>query len=177
MMDSTMDSWGSFMIENPLTLDFDEIDPMCLATAQPLYELYVERQATPVEYVRFKYLWNDFSEYFNTVTSTLKSKFSFDEHTGNFNLDFAYSEYTLFKEHFMALDNGLTLKVAVRLPGSASDGASVHYWDLQQVDFRVEFVEPEAANACLNSKLVLQDTEVTGGAARYTNITKEYEIA
>jgi hypothetical protein len=177
MTDSEKESWGSFMIESPLKLDFDEIDSFCLAETQPLYELYVERQGTPLEFVRFKYLWNDFSEYFNTVTSTIKSKFSFDELTGTIHIDFAYSEYKTFKEIFMTLDDGLTLKVVARLPGSASDGASVNFMNLQSVDFRVEFVEPEAANECLNSRLVLQGTEVMGGVARDTNITEELQIA
>jgi hypothetical protein len=99
MMDTTMESWGSFAIDKPLKLDFSEIDSMCLATSQPLYELYVHRQGAPAgeEFVRFKHLWNDFSaELSNPVTSTIKSKFGFDEQTGSLHMDFAYSEYKLF---------------------------------------------------------------------------------
>jgi hypothetical protein len=77
----------------------------------------------------------------------------------------------------MTLDNGITLKVVARLSGSASDGASANFMTLQHVDFTVQFVEPEAAGACLNSKLALQDTEVSGGAARDADTVAELQLA
>jgi hypothetical protein len=51
--DVTMDSWGSFYIAFPLKLDLYQLDSACLATYKILYELYIERQTAPVEFVRF----------------------------------------------------------------------------------------------------------------------------
>jgi hypothetical protein len=144
--------------------------------AEPVYELYVKIEETG-EYTRWKYIWNEFGESYPGVKSYISSHFYFDEKTGSLSLEFTYSEFMTFKERFMAQASGISFKVAARLPGSEYEGAKADFMVLQHVDFRLEFIEPEEANACMNHKLVLSDTEVTGGETREPEYEVYYDVA
>jgi hypothetical protein len=128
----------------------------------PVYELYVKIDGTD-EYTRWSYIWNEFGDSYPGVKSYISSHFYFDEKSGSLSLEFTYSEFKIFKELFMAQAGGIDFKVVVRLPGSEYEGAKADFMVLQHVNFFLKFIEPETANECMNHKLVLSDTEVTGG--------------
>jgi hypothetical protein len=159
-------SMASFGKDNPLKIDFQELEASGCAE-KPFYELYVaDQSSTPIEYYRFSYLWNRFREQFPTVATVLKSKFTFNETNGDFSINFNYDEFMTFKQVFMTQYESIDFKIVARLHGSEYDGASAYFMDLQSVDFTLTFIEPEKADECANHKLVLTGTEVNGGESR-----------
>jgi hypothetical protein len=155
--DGTIDSWAMFHLERTLELDWSSFsDTNC--EPKPIYELYAKIGETG-EYTRFNHLWKEFEAQFSTVATYIKSHFHFDENTGSISLEFSYAEFTLFKERFMTTLQGIDFKVVARLSGSQYDGAKANFMSLRHADFYLKFIEPEAANACKDHKLVLTDTE------------------